>query len=517
MPVPDDLVVDLDGTLGRNRDEKDPFDNYYNKFPEILTPPVRPNSMYQLYEDSDVYQSCVKAKQRNVDGFGYMLQYKGDDTNKKDKDVVRQEKALQNFYDFTNEEESMRAVRVKCREDFEVLGNMSLEATRYPKSNQLAMLYYNPTVDTRMTILDEKPIRVRYKVWRDGELRTLYVKKKFRRFAQMMDATSTTTPIKWFKSFGVVRIMDAITGEFYDTKRQCKEVATEILWIKNNFGGKAYGMPPVIGSVTDIMGRSRAQYVNFDLFDNQGIPRMVLLVENGSLSDESRIAVRQMLESFRGATNFNRVGIIEAVADTLGLDEGSNVRITLKSLTDFRSSDEQFKTYQDDTYNYIRQAFRIPALYLGGVGAYSYASAYTAQSIAEQQVFVPERLLYDEIINRLITWGELVCPVWEYKSKGPQTVGAEELRRALKELGDVGAFSVDHAIDLANNMFGLQMSKYNQEWSKAPVALVKLAINAKTIDIPELGIVGEALGLPTNEPPAEPKKKDPPLKVAAVE
>lgn len=472
--------------LGRERTDKDPFVDYYGQYEAIIQPDMLPSSLYSSYMSSDVLQACVKAMQKNVDGFGYELLFRGDDLTERDSpEATRQETILRNFFDHANEEESFQSVRSLAREDFEVVGYSAIEMVRRPRTNQIALAYYNPVTDTRMCYLDDDPVNVKTTIFREGKPTTFNIKKKFRRFVQVSQGDDK---LKWFKTFGDTRPMDAKTGEYLKTKGVGKniELATELLWIKNNFGGKAYGVPRWIGALTEVAGRSTAQYVNYDLFDNQGIPPMLIVVENGSLTDESRLELQDLIESMRSADNFNRVGLLEAVPEITGLDNDANVKIRLENMISNRNQDLMFKGYLDSSYDVIRQSFRLPALYLGGVGVYSYSTALTAQMVAEQQIFIPERRAFDEIINRKIVWDEFECYLWEYKSKGPQTVGTNDIINAVKSFGQMGATSINNGIDMLNNLMGTQISKINSEWANYPYSIVEKLIDQGRLSIPEL-------------------------------
>jgi PBSX family phage portal protein len=489
--------------LGRGREDKDPFIDYYGAYEAIIQPDMIPSSLYSTYESSDVLQACVKAMQKNVDGFGYELVFKGNDLTERDSsEAQRQKMLLENFFDQVNEDQSFQSVRVLAREDYEVVGYSAIEMVRRPKTNLLTFAYYNPVTDTRMCYLDTDPVNVKTIIIRDGNPTAFNIKKKFRRYVQV---NQSDNKLKWFKTFGDTRPMDALTGEYLTTKGGGKstELATELLWIKNNFGGKAYGVPRWIGALTEVAGRSTAQYVNFDLFDNQGIPPMLIIVENGSLTDDSRAELQDLIQSFRSADNFNRTGLLEAVPEITGLDNDSNVKIRIENMISNRNQDLMFKGYMENSYDVIRQAFRLPALYLGGIGVYSYSSAFTAQMLAEQQIFIPERTSFDEVINRTVVWGEFECFLWEYKSKGPQTVGTNDIINAMKSFGSMGATSINNGIDMLNNLMGTQISKINAVWADYPYAIVGKLLDQGRLVIPELET---ASGLPQDKPPVDTAK-----------
>lgn len=485
--------------IARQRVDVDPFENLYNTY-DLIEPPYRFDRLYSIYDESDVLQFCISTLQKNVDGFGYRLQFLGDDlTERNTPAALAQEAKLKGFFDNVNEEGSFQDIRMPLREDFEVLGNGAMEAVRFPRSKALAALYYMPVMDLRISRLDPEPIIVTVPLVRDGVVRPVKVKKRFRRYAQILsgitEIMSGERVLRWFKQFGDPRTLDAVTGEYVSSPKEAKEVATEILWFKRSSSNRTYGVPRWIGNVTDVRGRSLAQYVNYDLFDSQGIPPMMIIVENGTLTDESRDELHRLISGMRGPENFNKVGLLEAIPELQGLDDKGSVRVELKNLTEFRNNDVIFKDYLDYTEAVVRKSFRLPGIYMGAESNLSYASSYSSQKLAESQVFIPERIDFDDVINHCFVQNknELDCPLWRYVSTGPQLVSAEELRLAMKQLESLGALTINHSIDIANELFGLNMSKYDDEWADLPISLVKTMAQNNTFVLEAIQNVEEVV------------------------
>ncbi len=130
---------------------------------------------------------------------------------------------------------------------------------RFPRSKALAALYYMPVMDLRISRLDPEPIIVTVPLVRDGVVRPVKVKKRFRRYAQILsgitEIMSGERVLRWFKQFGDPRTLDAVTGEYVSSPKEAKEVATEILWFKRSSSNRTYGVPRWIGNVTDVRGQ----------------------------------------------------------------------------------------------------------------------------------------------------------------------------------------------------------------------------------------------------------------------
>lgn len=359
-------------------------------------------------------------------------------------------------------------IRKLMRMDFEVLGNGTFEVIRNLK-NEIAFTVHVPFKFMRVCARDKRGVVVEKSIPRNGKLVPIKVRKNFRRYVQY---NPLALGFKWFKEFGDPRIMDATNGEYKKTRQECKEVATEIIHFKSEVGGGAYGIPRWIGALLDVVGRRSSQYVNYDLFKNQGIPPIIVTISGGKLTDDSIEDLEEILNGMRGAANWNRIAILESSFESTGLDEKGSAKIDIKNLTQYRKEDLMFTTYLEKTSQTIRHRYRLPPLYIGSAESFTYATAKASKLAAEEQIFIPERNDFDEFVNNRIIRGEFKIYDWKYQSLGPKIVGAEELTQGVSAFADTGAFTINNAIELANEAFGMNMSKYDAPWANYPVAMV---------------------------------------------
>jgi capsid portal protein len=246
-------------------------------------------------------------------------------------------------------------------------------------------------------------------------------------------------------------------------------------------------MPRWIGTLLDVMGRRSASFVNYDLFQNQGIPPMAVLVSGGTLTDESLEELELVFRSARGLSQFNRVLLLESILEGAGIDDKGSAKIDLKNLSEYRKEDQMFDRYLKHTEKAIRHRYRLPPLHVGAAETFTHATAKSARTVAEEQVFVPERLSFDEAVNNELLVPELQIGMWTYKSKGPRIAGADELSKGVETFAKAGAISVNHAIDRANDAFGTQMSKYDQPWADYPITVVIEMLKAGALTLEGLG------------------------------
>jgi capsid portal protein len=107
-----------------------------------------------------------------------------------------------------------------------------------------------------------------------------------------------------------------------------------------------------------------------------------------------------------------------------------------------------------------------------GIHGNTHSTSKNARQVSEEQLFIPERIHTDEIIQGELVVRELGVTMWEYKSLGPRIVGAEEISAGVSSFANAGAFSINHAIERANEAFGLSMSKYTEAWADYPIPIV---------------------------------------------
>ena len=479
----------------RQIQESDPFSAFYSSN-QLAIPPYDFTRLYNIYEESDTLQACVEAMKQNVDGFGYTLDFMGDDLKERDKsDIQKEHQTLSDFFDRVNEAQSFTSLRKLFREDYEVLGIGGFEAIRNRKG-QLNLMYHAPFRNIRMSKKLTEPVAVDYKIKRGGEIVPITIKRRFRRFAQISDTTNQK--IRWFKQFGDPRTMNYETGKFEKTKG--KE-ATEILAIKHPFGGLPYGMPRWICCVLEAMGRRSASFVNYDMFNNQGIPPILISLIGGSLTDESVDSLRDMILGLRGVQEWNKVSVIEIEPEAVGLDDRGKADLKIHDLAGIRKEDLMFGEYRKTAANDIRQRYRLPPVYSGGTSDYTYASARVSQTVAEEQIFIPERFEFDEDIDISIIWNEFGIHKWKYHSRGPQIVGSKEISSGIGAFTRAGALSVNNAIDLINRSFGMSVSKRHEKWADLPVVLLTKWVE-KGGQLPEFGNIGTIPDDSSGNPPA---------------
>ena len=433
---------------------------------EILKPPYAPEKLLAIIENSSILGQCIDAMLLNTDGFGIQFFYTGDIANEKSKEVLAEWQMLTDFFKKVNEKESFTTVRKHMRRDLEGTGNGYIEVIR-TLAGKIGLMYHADCKTIRIQRKQKKSVTIGVKVVRNGSRTVIKVGKRFRKF--VMITSTALKQYRWFKEYGDPRPMNADTGKYKGEGGYTdSNPASELLHFK--IGNGPYGIPRWSGNVANAMGMHSADYVNYDLFENQVVPPLAIMVSGGKLTNEAVEDVKSILIEKKGVENFNKVLVLEAQSDG-DIGDKSAIKIDIKELSFARKEDAMFTTYLDKGEHRIRGSFRLPPLYLGRADTYSKSTADSSKMVAEEQVFVPERQTFDEVIDNTIM-EELGVKWHSFKSKGPRLVSGEQVIEGFKEFGKLGIFTINEGIRLANRTLGLDITLYDKKWAEYPIAIV---------------------------------------------
>ena len=458
--------AEREGLESRQLSEEGTFSSQWMKEQSILKPPYDPVKLYSIVENSSILPQCIDAMALNTDGFGISFFYTGDIKQEKSPEVLAERKELEDFFSKVNEKESFTTVRKAMRSDLETTGNGYIEIIR-TASGEIGLIYQADSRYIRLQKKQKDPQQIKVKMMRGGREVTLTVNKRFRKY--VMITSTARNDYRWFREYGDPRRMNATSG-LYEGEEGYKpgNDATEILHFK--IGNDTYGVPRWSGNVMNAMGLHSADYVNYDLFENQVVPPLAIMVSGGKLTAESVEDVKSILLGKRGIENFNKVLVLEAQSEG-DIGQNTAIKIEIQEISTARKEDSMFTTYVDRGEHRVRGSFRLPPLYLGRADTYSKSTADSSKMVAEEQVFVPERDLFDEIIN-LTFMEELGAKYHSFKSKGPRLITGEQIIDGFREFGKLGVFTINEGIRVANRTLGLDITTYDQAWADFPVAIV---------------------------------------------
>ena len=463
----------------------------------LLTPAFDPALLSNLLYHNNTLGPCIEAAEVNMDGTGFTIEAADENLVEKDKEtldaeneVVETEKPpkpspefkpsfappkkpkvttakdkaleaekrrLTAFFTEPYPGESFTTIRRKVRRDRETTGNGYMEMIR-DAEGKLVYVRHLDAVRMRLVKLDG-PVAVQRTIVRDGKDVTATVMMRERRFCQIVGTTKV-----FFSEFGASRKLDKTTGlwqkdfeeKFKDDKERVFQPANEVLWLPLKRGGPSapYGDVRWMGQLPSILGSRKAEEFNLEYLDSGGIPPMLILVSGGTMASEAVDELRNHLTS-RGKARVQAI-VMEAFASEGSLDRAGQVDIKVERFGTERQKDSLFEMYDKRCEERVRKAYRLPPLFLGMAEDYTFASVFASYLVAEAQVFAPERIEFDEIVNTTIM-RDLEAKGVVFRSK-PLTVHdiADKLK-AIEMANAASAIGPEELIEQLNEATGLDM------------------------------------------------------------
>lgn len=457
---------------------KDPFVKFYRTEGgvDIIKPPLNPYALVKLIQDNSFLNQAIDAMVTNVHGFGYRMEYVGKDKEgETSPEMVSELENLEEFFTQPNTYQSFSDLREKLAWDYYVFGNAYIEVTRDDK-NRVITIHHLPAPTVRITKIEPVDVPVTEYLKRQGKTLVIKTKKQFRRYIQIDEMGRKV----WYKEFGDPRTIDGQTGK-ENASLAFENSATEVLHYTRYNGQSVYGIPTWYSQLPSIVGSRQAELTNLDFFENNGIPALAVLVSGGYLTEEAFDQLVSNFDSVKGRGSQNKVLVLEArgaIEDSSNTGAIPTPSITMKPLYSDRQSDALFQEYEKAARNKIRSSFRLPPVFLGDVEQTTFASAKVSLEIAENQIFIPERNKFDDLVNNKIlsTWGDLN---FSFRTHPASLVSAEDLLNAVGVFNDAGAMTPNIAIGMLNEKLNLDIPRIDEFWGDLPYKTVESIMQAQ--------------------------------------
>lgn len=452
-----DSAVKKSLTLAPNADPKpshvtgeDPFASLASQGLTV-EPPFDLLTLATLPEHNSELTQTIEAMETNIEATGHRFVSRVDLMNKETPEKLKSEVQaehvrLQNFFMYATTE-SFVEFRMKLRNDRETTGGCYMEVLRDTDGN-ISGFTHMPSYQVRLGRLEDDPHLVDRKILElqtDGSVKVRTVKqwRRFRKFVQSrfissrgLNSTIQGHKIRWFKEFGDPRQYNSRTGQELDTPERLAAVpenqrSNEVIFIRRYSSRTPYGLPRFIGNLLAIFGDRASEEINYVTFRNNNIPSMAVLCANGQLTQGTIERIESFVESqIQGSDNYSKFLVIEAETVDEDGEDGGNIKVDIKPLTADQHKDALFQNYSKNNQDKIRRAFRLPPIFVGRSDDYTRSTAESSRRLADEQVFAPERLIWDELMNRII-FPEMGVIYHKYKSNTPNTTDNEQLVKIL--------------------------------------------------------------------------------------
>lgn len=349
-----------------------------------IEPPFDMLSLTTLPERNSELVQTIEAMETNIEATGHRfvprIDVQSADVDKSLSDAVKLESVkLQNFFQYCTNE-SFVEFRMKLRRDKETTGNSYFEVLRDSEGN-ISGFTHMPSYQVRLGRMEDDPVLIDRKILElqvDGSVAVKVVKqwRRFRKFVQSRFVSSGLTQslqgskVRWFKEFGDHRLYNSSTGKEMTPEEAQKakpsDMANEILHMRLYSPRSPYGMPRFIGNLLSIYGDRASEEINYVTFRNNNIPSMAIMVSNGQLTQGTIDRISAFVESqIQKSDNYSKFLIIEGEPIEDDGEDGGQMKIEIKPLTDTQHKDALFQNYSKNNQDKIRRAFRLPPIFVG--------------------------------------------------------------------------------------------------------------------------------------------------------
>ena len=437
---------------------------------DIIQPEIPPDVFYALVEQNNTLSQCISAMEVNVDGTGYDI-VRTDGMELTDGDVAE----VQGYKDMLNEiypGTSLLSLRRDVRRHLETAGYAGVEVIRNPAGE---IVFLRPIESKYLRLMKAgNPIPVKRSLTRKGKTVTITVLSRERRFVQKIGTSKV-----YFKEYGASRDLDKETGKWaaQGTRLPAKKRATEILYFRvQKAHNSPYGVPRWINQLPSVIGSRAAEELNLEFFNSGGIPPILIFVSGGVLATTARKQLEGLLS---GKAKDKLKGLVADIQSTSGsIDKGGSVGVTVESFGSDRQNDSMFEGYDERCERRVRASFRLPPLFVGRPDDYSYASVFASYTLAEAQVFSPERTEWDEQFNNTVM-KELTGGKYKIVSKPLAVADAETVLKALELAKESKVITKDTLVSELNKVGNLTLSKLDEGGSDIVEPTAKTTVQGK--------------------------------------
>ncbi len=438
-----------------------------------LEHPYNFDGLEALVAHSTILPQCITAYKNNVTGFGLSIDYLDEYKQWDEKDhpeIAEEYTQIQRILDLLSLDQDTKDLFgsiVATRERFgiafiEVIRNLGGEVVEIDNIRRPATMFMTVPLDPYVDVT----------FYYKGE--AMNRKKRFRKYRQDVGGKHV-----YFKEFGDPRIMDKRTGRYVDEKEKLEihNQANEVIALP--IGDKPYGEVRWIGQVTGMDGAARAEALNANYFENGRHTPMMIMIEGGTLSDESFRKLQTYMEGIKGEAGQHAFMVLETESTrevATGLEQEIAPKITVKDLSPMLQKDELFQGYIDNARKKVQSSFLLPDLYVGYTTDFNRATAQTAMEVTEKQVFIPYRQEMAWIINRKLL-AEYQFKYCEISFRAPDITNPDDQSKILNIVERAGGLTPNEAHRLAGTMVGDTAEDFTGDWADVPLAVQKVLVS----------------------------------------
>lgn len=430
---------------------------------EWINQPVNLEELEALVSNSSILPQCIRAYKNNIAGFGIGVRYKDD--IEETPDAEKEYELVTELLELLTLEQDTKELFEDVIEARETYGIAYVEVIRNVENAVVQIDFIKETASIYMTSPLTPYIETDF-YYKD---KTVKRRKKFKKYRQQLGGKTV-----YFKEFGDPRIMDNRTG-VYIRKGGTLELeyqANEILEFP--IGVKPYGEVRWVGQVLGVDGSRRAEKLNNNYFINGRHTPLMIIMKNGTLTDESFTKLQNYMDDIRGENGQHAFIVLETenADNKLDYDSDDKSDVEIKDLANILQKDELFQEYLDNNRRRAQSSFLLPDLYVGYTTDFNRATAQTAMEVTEKQVFQPERKSLAWAINNKLL-NEYALKYVEVYFKEPDITNVEDLTKIMNIAERAGGLTPNKAKAILYEILGDTYEDFEGDWGMIPLAYSK--------------------------------------------
>jgi PBSX family phage portal protein len=235
--------------------------------------------------------------------------------------------------------------------------------------------------------------------------------------------------------------VDEETGDVVEESAEGldNDPANELIFVRNPSPLTLhYGIPDWISSLRTITADEAAKDYNRQFFDNDTIPRMVVKVTGGELTERSKQDLRKMVHGLREESH--RTVVLEVEKFQSGLDE--DVEIELEPMSQGISEEMSFEAFREKNEHDIAKAHEVPPIKIGVTDSANRSNSETQDHQFATEIIEPEQHKFAERLYQILHQQALGVTDWtpEFELRGAEQPEreaklAEQRVRAMRLAG----------------------------------------------------------------------------------
>ncbi len=357
-----------DGTKSKQLIPLQDITTAYGLF-DVIIPPYNLDELASFYETSFANHAAINAKAANVVGLGYhfeisnLTKEKLEDASSDDqlmrayKKIERSKTELTDWIEARNDEDTFSHVLEKMLIDYEATGNGYIEIGR-TVTGEIGYIGHIPSTTIRVRRM------------RDG-------------YVQIVNQQTV-----FFKNFQEKNASNPITSD----SRPNELIHFKKYTPKNSY----YGIPDSLSAANSIVGDNLASRYNIDYFENKAVPRYIVTLKGGKLSNESEDKLFRFLQAGLRGQN-HRTLFLPLPGDS----PDSKVEFKMEAV-ETGIQDGSFEKYRKSNREDILMSHQMPMSKVGSASGVSIASALASDRTFKEQVARPAQRNIEKVLNKII-------------------------------------------------------------------------------------------------------------------